>query len=111
MRLLKEEVLKKWEPILNNESVAKITDPYRRWVTAVLLENQLEAGKSESEETRGFLTETLPANSVGTGGYGGGAAAGGPVAGFDPILISLVRRSLPNLIAYDVCGVQPMTGP
>jgi hypothetical protein len=58
------------------------------------------------------LTETgSPTNFAGTGGFGGSAAAGGPVAGFDPILISLVRRSLPNLIAYDICGVQPMTGP
>jgi hypothetical protein len=60
----------------------------------------------------GILHEAgSPTNFAGTGGFGGGAAAAGPVAGFDPILISLVRRSLPNLIAYDVCGVQPMTGP
>jgi hypothetical protein len=58
-----------------------------------------------------ILTEASPTNSAGTGGFGGGATAAGPVAGFDPIIISLVRRSLPNLIAYDVCGVQPMTGP
>ncbi len=109
--LLKEQVLKKWEPVINAESVSKISDPYRRWVTSVLLENQESASLEEASQTRGFLTETLPANAVGTGGYGSGAAAGGPVAGFDPILISLVRRSLPNLIAYDVCGVQPMTGP
>ena len=60
----------------------------------------------------GILHEAgSPTNFAGTGGFGGSAAAAGPVAGFDPILISLVRRSLPNLIAYDVCGVQPMTGP
>ena len=60
----------------------------------------------------GILNEAgSPTNFAGTGGFGGSAAAAGPVAGFDPILISLVRRSLPNLIAYDVCGVQPMTGP
>jgi hypothetical protein len=63
------------------------------------------------QKSGAILTETAPANSAGTGGFGGSAAAGGPVAGFDPILISLVRRSLPNLIAYDICGVQPMTGP
>jgi hypothetical protein len=108
---IKEAVLKKWNPVIAAEGVAAISDPYRRWVTSVLLENQERAGRSDAESTQGFLTETLPANAVGTGGYGGGAAAGGPVAGFDPILISLVRRSLPNLIAYDVCGVQPMTGP
>ena len=64
------------------------------------------------QKAAGILNETgSPTNFAGTGGFGGGAAAAGPVAGFDPILISLVRRSLPNLIAYDVCGVQPMTGP
>jgi hypothetical protein len=108
---IKEQVMKKWAPVINNENVAKITDPYRAWVTSVILENQERATRSDAETQQGFLTETLPANAVGTGGYGAGAAAGGPVAGFDPILISLVRRSLPNLIAYDVCGVQPMTGP
>ena len=108
---IKEQVMKKWAPVLNAEGVEKISDPYRKFVTAVLLENQERAGVEEARQTQGFLTETLPANAAGTGGYGGSAAAGGPVAGFDPILISLVRRSLPNLIAYDVCGVQPMTGP
>ena len=108
---IKEQVIKKWSPVLNAEGVNKISDPYRKFVTAVLLENQERAGLEESRQTQGFLTETLPANAVGTGGYGAGANAAGPVAGFDPILISLVRRSLPNLIAYDVCGVQPMTGP
>lgn len=108
---IKEQVLAKWKGVLEAEGVAKISDPYRKFVTAVLLENQQRDIKQVAEQSSGFLTETLPANAVGTGGYGGGAAAGGPVAGFDPILISLVRRSLPNLIAYDVCGVQPMTGP
>ena len=59
----------------------------------------------------GMMTETAPTNSAGNSGFGTGATGTGPVAGFDPILISLVRRSLPNLIAYDICGVQPMTGP
>jgi hypothetical protein len=108
---IKEQVMKKWAPVLNAEGVNAISDPYRKFVTAVLLENQERASRSDAENSQGFLTETLPANAVGTGGYGGGANAAGPVAGFDPILISLVRRSLPNLIAYDVCGVQPMTGP
>ena len=108
---IKEQVLKKWSPVLNAEGVKSISDPYRKFVTAVLLENQERASAEDARNSQGFLTETLPANAVGTGGYGAGAAAGGPVAGFDPILISLVRRSLPNLIAYDVCGVQPMTGP
>lgn len=102
---LAEELEKKWSPILDHPDLKKITDPYRRAVTAVILENQERA---MSEERR-ILGEST--NAAGTGGFTGSATASGPVAGFDPILISLVRRSLPNLIAYDVCGVQPMTGP
>ena len=110
---LSEDLQKKWSSVLDNTSTSRIRDPYRRAVTAVILENQLVAMKAQGQIDSGFgmLNETLPSNYAGTGGYGGGAAAAGPVAGFDPILISLVRRSLPNLIAYDVCGVQPMTGP
>jgi hypothetical protein len=108
---LSENLQKKWAAVLDHQALDKITDPYRRAVTAVILENQEKAMMEEGNQSRGFLTETLPANAAGTGGYGAGANAAGPVAGFDPILISLVRRSLPNLIAYDVCGVQPMTGP
>ena len=104
---LSEQIQQKWAPILDHEDLGKITDPYKRAVTAIVLENQERALREES----GILAEAAPANAVGTGGYGGGATAGGPVAGFDPILISLVRRSLPNLMAYDICGVQPMTGP
>ena len=104
---LSEAIQNKWAPVLDHPDMAKITDPYRRAVTAVVLENQERALREEA----GILNETLPPNSAGTGGYGTAAAAAGPVAGFDPILISLVRRSLPNLMAYDICGVQPMTGP
>jgi hypothetical protein len=75
-------------------------------VTAVLLENQEQTLKEERE----FLSES-PTNAAGTGGFGGGATATGPVAGFDPVLISLIRRSMPNLVAYDLAGVQPMNGP
>jgi hypothetical protein len=104
---LSEQLQKKWEGVLDHPDLAPIKDPYRKAVTAVVLENQaLEMQKSGQ-----ILHEATPANASGTGGFGGTAAAGGPVAGFDPILISLVRRSLPNLIAYDICGVQPMTGP
>jgi hypothetical protein len=104
---LSENLQKKWEGVLDHPDLAPIKDPYRKAVTAVILENQaVEMIKSGQ-----MLAEATPANAAGTGGFGGSAAAGGPVAGFDPILISLVRRSLPNLIAYDVCGVQPMTGP
>ena len=105
---LSEGLQKKWEGVLDHPDMAPIKDPYRKAVTAVILENQAQ----EMQKTAGMLYETgSPTNFAGTGGFGGGAAAAGPVAGFDPILISLVRRSLPNLIAYDVCGVQPMTGP
>jgi len=105
---LSEQTQKKWESVLDHPDLAPIKDPYRKAVTAVILENQAQEMMKEA----GILHEAgSPTNFTGTGGFGGGAAAAGPVAGFDPILISLVRRSLPNLIAYDVCGVQPMTGP
>jgi len=104
---LSEDLQKKWQPVLEHSELPKISDPYKRAVTAVILENQQQAMMKEA----GILNETAPVNSAGTGGFGGGATSTGPVAGFDPILISLVRRSLPNLIAYDICGVQPMTGP
>ena len=103
---LSESLQKKWEGVLDHADLPKITDPYKRAVTAVILENQ-----ATEMQKSGMMTEAAPTNSAGNGGFSGGATATGPVAGFDPILISLVRRSLPNLIAYDICGVQPMTGP
>ena len=102
---LSESLQKKWQGVLDHPDLAPIQDPYRKAVTAVILENQAQ----EMTKAAGVLNETSPANFADTGGFGGSAAS--PQAGFDPILISLVRRSLPNLIAYDVCGVQPMTGP
>ena len=105
---LSEQLQTKWAGVLDHPDMPAIKDPYRKAVTAVVLENQAV----EMAKSAGMLTEAgSPTNFAGTGGFGGSAAAGGPVAGFDPILISLVRRSLPNLIAYDICGVQPMTGP
>jgi hypothetical protein len=105
---LSEQLQTKWAGVLDHPDMPAIKDPYRKAVTAVVLENQAV----EMAKSAGMLTEAgSPTNFAGTGGFGGGAAAAGPVAGFDPILISLVRRSLPNLIAYDICGVQPMTGP
>jgi len=104
---LSENLQKKWEGVLDHPDLPAIKDPYRKAVTAVILENQAQ----EMQKSSGILYETAPTNSLGGTGYSGGSAVGGPVAGFDPILISLVRRSLPNLIAYDLCGVQPMTGP
>jgi len=102
---LSESIQKKWEGVLDHPDLPKITDPYRKAVTAVILENQSQ----EMRKSAGILNETSPTNDAGTGGFGGGSSS--PTAGFDPILISLVRRSLPNLIAYDIAGVQPMTGP
>ena len=104
---LSEQLQTKWQSVLEHDALPGIKDPYRKAVTAVILENQAQ----EMMKSGAMLHENAPTNSAGTGGFSGGAAAVGPVAGFDPILISLVRRSLPNLIAYDVCGVQPMTGP
>ena len=98
---LTENLESKWSPVLDHDGLSAIKDPYRRAVTAVILENQ---EKAMAEESR-TLNESAPTNS------GGGLGAGTNIGSYDPILISLVRRALPNLIAYDVCGVQPMTGP
>jgi hypothetical protein len=103
---LSEQIQKKWEGVLDHPDLPPIKDSYRKAVTAVILENQA----TEMQKASQMLNEG-PTVVTGTGGFSGASAAGGPVAGFDPILISLVRRSLPNLIAYDICGVQPMTGP
>ena len=106
-----EQLQEKWAPILDHEGSDKITDSHRRMVTAVLLENQEKALTEERE----FLSEAAPTNSTGssggTAGFSAGATPGGPVAGFDPVLISLIRRAMPNLVAYDLAGVQPMNGP
>jgi hypothetical protein len=98
---LNEEVQKKWEPVLNAEALQPITDPQRRAVTAVLLENTEKALKEAGQ----FGGQQLLGEAAHTN------ATGSNVDNFDPILISLVRRSMPNLVAYDICGVQPMTGP
>jgi len=110
MAFLKEALEKKWAPLLDHKGLPKIADGYRRAVTAVVLENQEREAMKQAGVEASYLVEG-PTNSVGTGGYGAGATATGPVAGFDPILIALVRRAMPNLVAYDVCGVQPMSGP
>ena len=106
-------LVEKWEPILAHESFSPITDNHRRAVTATILENT-ERALAETGDLSANMTSLLseaPANDAGTGGFGGGSTATGPTAGYDPILISLVRRAVPNMIAYDICGVQPMTGP
>ena len=100
-----EHLVEKWKPLLDHDG--GITDNHRRAVTAVLLENQEKFLKEEA----GVLSEAAPTMSAGTAGFSGSSTATGPVAGFDPVLISLIRRSMPQLIAYDIAGVQPMTGP
>ena len=102
-----EHLQEKWNPILTHGDLPEIKDSYRKAVTAVLLENQEKFIKEEA----GVLTEAAPTMSAGTAGFSGSSTATGPVAGFDPVLISLIRRSMPKLIAYDIAGVQPMTGP
>ena len=107
-----EALQEKWAPLLDYEGLDPIKDNHRRMVTAVLLENQ----ENSIREEREFLSEAVPTNSTGssgaTAGFSGASGlAGGPTAGFDPVLISLIRRSMPNLVAYDLAGVQPMTGP
>jgi hypothetical protein len=106
---LSETHAKKWQPVLDHPELSKIADPYRRAVTALVLENQERALREEAQ-AYGNLWETSPANQVG-GGMSPVVGGEGNVKGFDPILIGLVRRSMPNLMAYDICGVQPMTGP
>jgi len=104
-----EHLQEKWSPILEHSDLNPIGDSYKKAVTAVLLENQ----EKFIREERGILTEAAPTMSAGSSpaGFSGSATATGPVAGFDPVLISLIRRSMPKLIAYDIAGVQPMTGP
>ena len=107
-----EQLQEKWAPLLNAEGADAIQDSHRRAVTAVLLENQEKFLREQQsfESGTGMLTEA-PLNVAGTGGFGASATAAGPAAGFDPVLISLIRRSMPNLVAYDLAGVQPMSGP
>lgn len=94
---LSEQLVKKWQPVLEHPELPKVTDSYKKAVTAVILENQERALR----EDRAFMSEAAPINST-DASY---------VQNWDPILISLVRRAMPNLIAYDIAGVQPMTGP
>jgi len=97
----------KWAPLLDYDGLDPIKDSHRRNVTAALLENQEQMLRENAQ----FLGEASPTVSAGTGGFSGSSTASGPVAGFDPVLISLIRRAMPNLVAYDLAGVQPMSGP
>jgi len=91
-----DKLVDKWAEVLDDENFGKLTNRHKRRVVATVMENQ----QVEFEKTRQILSESAPTLSTGAG-----------IANFDPILISLVRRAMPNLIAYDVCGVQPMVGP
>ena len=100
-----DELQKKWQPVLEHTDLPEIADAHKRSTVATLLENQERAAAEQSAQSGGafapsLLGEAAPANATGNG-----------VDNFDPVLISLVRRSMPNLIAYDIAGVQPMTGP
>ena len=97
-----KNLMEKWGPVLDHESVSPIQDNYKKAVTARLLENQEVALQEERNQSQGnFISEAAAANNIG----------GGNISTFDPVLISLVRRAMPNLIAYDIAGVQPMSGP
>ena len=101
-----KNLMEKWGPVLDHESAPQIQDRYRKAVTARLLENQEVALQEERAQAQGnFISEAAAANNIGTG------SAPNNIGTFDPVLISLVRRAMPNLIAYDVAGVQPMSGP
>ena len=107
-----DNVVSKWAPILDHPDLPKISSSVRRNVTAILMENAQHVAQTDRESYRGgLLTETastVPANIMGASSSTQGT---GSIDIFDPVLISLVRRSMPNLVAYDLCGVQPMTGP
>ena len=112
------QLVEKWKPVLEHSALPEITDKYRKQVTAILLENQEKAAREEIAVGMGsgLLTEAATTSNTGgtaagVDGFGGTTAAGIGKAGYDPIMISLIRRSAPNLIAYDLVGVQPMTGP
>lgn len=93
-----DRLVEKWSPVLNEESAGTIADRHKRAVTAAILENT-EKALNEENARQNFLSEDRAANNTGS------------AANWNPVLISLVRRAMPNLMAYDICGVQPMTGP
>jgi len=109
---LAEEIQNKWSPVLDHDALGVIKDQHRRSVTAIMLENTEKAlTESAAHGSYQTLTETssgIPANFMGASSS---TAGSGGIDTFDPVLISLVRRAMPNLMAYDICGVQPMTGP
>ena len=109
---LAEEIQNKWAPVLDHDALGAIKDQHRRSVTAIMLENTekalMESASHGSYQTLTETSSTVPVNFMGASSSTAGT---GGIDTFDPVLISLVRRSMPNLMAYDICGVQPMTGP
>ncbi len=105
---LNEEIQQKWAPVLEHADLPKISDVHKRAVTATILENTEQALRQSGAHGGQYLLETAPVNAMGASSS---VAGDGAIDVFDPVLISLVRRAMPNLIAYDICGVQPMTGP
>jgi len=101
-----DQLVEKWSPVLNEESAGEIKDSHRRAVTAAVLENQ-EAAFREEAAMHGINEVAANANNSVTGF----TSAASPGANWNPVMIALVRRAMPNLMAYDLCGVQPMTGP
>ena len=113
MQYVSEELVQKWTPVLEHADLPEIKDAHRRSVTATLLENQARASRESAQGSGGYSMPTLLGEAAPTNAMGASSsvAGDGNVDIFDPVLISLVRRSMPNLIAYDIAGVQPMTGP
>ena len=101
----------KWDPVLSHEGSSTIKDNYKKAVTAVLLENQERFLREEKGMLQEVAVNALGASTVSPANSALGNANTAGLAGFDPVLISLIRRSMPNLVAYDICGVQPMSGP
>ena len=112
---LNENISKKWAPVLDHPDLPKIADSHRRAVTAMMLEN-VEKQYSQDNQGSGMLMETATTNmALAVPAPSTGGVAGNPthvsLDFADPVLISMVRRAMPQLVAYDVCGVQPMSGP
>jgi len=108
---LNEEIQNKWKPVLEHPDLAEIKDTHRRAVTAQILENTEKALREAAYQVPGSQRLFEANNPTNAMGASSSSAADGAVDIFDPVLISLVRRAMPNLIAYDIAGVQPMTGP
>ena len=106
--MLNEELLQKWQPIIEHPDLDKIGDVHKRNVTAVMLENTETALRESAAFNPQSLLEAAPTNAMGASSS---TAGDGNIDIYDPVLISLVRRAMPNLVAYDIMGVQPMTGP